>query len=297
MDVCFFARPNLAPGGDPAAFLDIARLADAAGLHSICFGEHLAMSADTDRYPYGPWRHGPDTAWMDPLITLSAVAGVTERIRLSTAILLAPLRPGLVLAKEVATLDVISGGRVELGLGTGWQAAEYRGVGLEWDQRQRRFDEVIDVCRLAWGPQPFSLPTSGGTETLTALPTPVQQRIPLYYGVKASQPNAARIARFGDGWSPVGVRPDDVRRGVSTISAEFDKAGRDPAGLVVRIPLPAVLGEGGGVDVRATFEASEEFIEAGATMFVCGFDHRLRSLDEAAELIGGYAEAGRGLTV
>ncbi|MCM3925893.1 LLM class flavin-dependent oxidoreductase, partial [Frankia sp. AiPs1] len=256
MDLCLFARPGLAPGGDFDAFLTMARHADAAGLHSLCFGEHLVMAPDTSRYPYGPWGHPPDTAWPDPLMSLAAVAAVTERIRLSTAVLLAPLRAGLVLAKEVATLDVISHGRVELGVGTGWQPEEYAGVGLAWAERRRRFDEVIETCRLAWGEQPFSLPLdaargdadgphaargdadgpdaargdgahgdavrgdadglgAGRLEGLTARPGPVQRRIPLYYGVAATAANARRIARLGDGWTPVGVGPEQVRAGVA----------------------------------------------------------------------------------
>jgi probable F420-dependent oxidoreductase len=264
MDFCLFARPYLAPGGDPGSFLQIARLADQAGVHSICFGEHLLITPDTYAYPYGPWGHTPETAWMDPLITLSAVAAVTERIRLSTAVLLAPLRPGVVLAKEVATLDSISGGRVELGIGTGWQIAEYRAVDVPWERRQNRFDEVIETCRRAWGPQPFRLDSDDGSlEELTALPRPVQERIPLYYGTKATIANARRIALWGDGWTPVGVGPEQVAEGVAVIRAEFERQGRDPDSLVIRVGLPPVTDDQGRVDVAKTFEAADSFVEAG----------------------------------
>ena len=292
MDLCLFARPSLAPGGDAGSFLQLARQADAAGLHSICLGEHLAMSDDTAAYPYGPWGHASDTAWMDPLITLAAVATVTESLRLSTAVLLAPLRAGLVLAKEVATLDVISNGRVELGVGIGWQSAEYRGVGLAWEGRQRRFDEVVETCRVAWGSQPFSLTVGeDAVEGLTAFPVPVQERIPLYYGVKVNAANARRIARLGDGWTPVGVGPDQVREGTSLLRSEFEQVGRDPDSLVIRVPLNPVVDDRGRVDVARTFEPAPRYVEAGATMLVGGFNHRLSSLDEAEELIAGYAGA------
>ncbi len=316
MDLCLFARPGLAPGGDFDAFLAMARQADAAGLHSLCFGEHLVMAPDTSRYPYGPWGHPPDTAWPDPLLSLAAVAAVTERIRLSTAVLLAPLRAGLVLAKEVATLDVISRGRVELGVGTGWQPEEYAGVGLAWAQRRHRFDEVIETCRLAWGEQPFSLPLAaargdaagrdaargddagpgaGRLEGLIARPVPVQGRIPLYYGVAATAANVRRIARLGDGWTPVGVTPEQVRAGVAALRSAYADAGRDPATLVVRVPLPPVPDAAGGIDAARTVAAAEPYLEAGATMAVAGPNHRLRSAAEAGELIEGLAAAAKAL--
>ncbi|WP_261570628.1 TIGR03619 family F420-dependent LLM class oxidoreductase [Frankia gtarii] len=306
MDLCLFARPDLAPGGDIDAFLAMARQADAAGLHSLCFGEHLVMAPDTSRYPYGPWGHSPDTAWPDPLLSLAAVAAVTERIRLSTAVLLAPLRAGLVLAKEVATLDVISRGRVELGVGTGWQPEEYAGVGLAWAERRHRFDEVIETCRLAWGEQPFSLPLDAGRldtgpldasrlDGLIARPVPVQRRIPLYYGVAATAANVRRIARLGDGWTPVGVGPEQVRAGVAALRSAYADAGRDPATLVVRVPLPPLPDAGGGIDAARTVAAAEPYLEAGATMAVAGPNHRLRSAAEAGELVEGLAAAAKTL--
>ena len=294
MDLCLFARPHLAPGASPAAFLDIARIADAGGMHSLCFGEHLVIGGDTARYPYGPWIHAPETPWYDPLITMAAVSSVTTTIRLSTGVLLAPLRPGLVLAKEVATLDVISGGRVELGIGTGWQSEEYVGVGLEWEGRQRRFDHVIETCRAAWGDQPFAVAVGGTTlEGLTARPVPVQRRIPLYYGVKATPANARRMARLGDGWTPVGVNPDQVREGVALLRVAFEEAGRDPAALVVRLPLPPALDGGGRADAAASFRLAEPYLEAGATMFIVGYNHRLSSLAEAEDLVADAIEAAR----
>jgi probable F420-dependent oxidoreductase len=292
MNLCLFARPHLAPGGTFGAYLELARAADAAGVHSICFGEHLIIGDDTSRYPYGPWGHAPDTPWMDPLITLAAVAAVTHQLRLSTAVLLAPLRAGLVLAKEVATLDHLSAGRVELGIGTGWQDEEYTGVGLEWRSRQRRFDEVVGACRAAWGEQPFSV-TVGETnlDGVTALPVPVQSRIPLYYGVKATPANAARVARYGDGWTPVGVTPEQVRDGVALLREAYETAGRDPSSLVVRIPVAPVMDDLGRVDTKRTFEPAAAYIEAGATMFVAGFNHRLSSAGEGEELVSSYVAA------
>ena len=292
MDLCLFARPHLAPGSDPAAFLEIARIADRAGMHSIAFGEHLVIGEDTSRYPYGPWIHKPDTPWFDPLITMACLAAVTSTLRLSTGVLLAPLRPGLVTAKEVATLDVMSAGRAEIGIGTGWQSEEYTGVGLQWAGRQRRFDEVIETCRAAWGEQPFSV-TVDGTRLagLVALPVPVQPRIPIYYGVKITATNARRVARLGDGWTPVGVSPDQVRDGVDQLRRAYEQAGRNPSALVVRVPLPPVLNDDGHVDMDQSFTLARPYVDAGATMFQVGFNHRLSSVAEGEDLINSAMAA------
>jgi probable F420-dependent oxidoreductase len=291
MDVCLFARPNLAPDGDIDNYLELAKMADRAGVHSICFGEHVVMAEDTSRYPYGPWVHSPETAWFDPLTTLSAVAAVTDRIRLSTGILLAPLRSGLELAKSIATLDVISAGRVELGVGTGWQTEEYAALGLKWEDRFRRLDEVLEICRAAWGPQPFSVTVDGAhLDNLVALPVPVQGRIPLLYGVKATAKNAARMARLGDGWTPVGLGIDELRAGVDLIKAEFERQGRDPSSAVIRVGLPLVYDDRGHVDVSRTFDSAAVLRDIGANRLAVGFNHRLRSLDEAAALIEAMAD-------
>jgi alkanesulfonate monooxygenase SsuD/methylene tetrahydromethanopterin reductase-like flavin-dependent oxidoreductase (luciferase family) len=113
----------------------------------------------------------------------------------------------------------------------------------------------------------------------------------LYYGVKASPANAKRIARLGDGWTPVGVSIEQIREGVALLCDEFENAGRDSASLVARIPLPPVLDDLGRVDVKRTFEAADAYVDAGATMFVVGFNHRLSSLDEADEMICSFAAA------
>jgi alkanesulfonate monooxygenase SsuD/methylene tetrahydromethanopterin reductase-like flavin-dependent oxidoreductase (luciferase family) len=200
--------------------------------------------------------------------------------------LLASLRSGLELAKSIATMDVISGGRVELGLGTGWQTEEYTALGLKWEDRFRRLDQAIEVCRAAWGPQPFEITVDGAhLENLIALPVPVQERIPLLYGVKATPKNASRMARLGDGWTPVGLGPEDLRAGIDLIKAEFEKEGRDPSSAIIRVGLPLVHDDRGRVDMAKVFEPAESLMDLGANQLAISFNHRLESLDEAAELI------------
>ena len=182
--------------------------------------------------------------------------------------LLAALRPGLVTAKEVATLDVISAGRVELGIGTGWRPVKYRGVGAAWETRRRRFDEVIEICPAAWGEQPFSITVDGARPRQAGrAPVPVQARFPIYDGVKITTATAG-VARLVDGWTPVGVSAGQVRDGVDELRRAYEEAGRDPAALVVRVSLPPMLDDEGRVDTDRSFALARPYVDAGATMFL-----------------------------
>lgn len=269
--VALFSRPHQVPGGDLRSCLEVAKAADRAGLHSIHFGEHLLVAGRTDRYPYGAFLHGPDTPWLEPLTTLAAMAAVTERIRLATGVLLAPLRPAPLLAKTVATLDVLSAGRVELGVGTGWQREEYVAAGVPWTERHDRLDEAIAACRALWGEQPVSF-TGRWTvvDGAHALPRPVQDRLPILYGVRMTESSAARIAELGDGWCPVGLSFDELRRGIALLRAAFDRAGRDPATAIVRNRPDQPLDRSGRIDLDRTFAAAALEVEIGVEVVAIG---------------------------
>src|SRR4051812_14877861 len=103
----------------------MAREADKAGIDRIVVVDHVVMGPHTEAYSWGKFPTPPDSPWLEPLTCLAVIAGATSRVRLGTGILIAPLRSGAVLAKTAATLDVLSGGRLDLGVGTGWQKEEY----------------------------------------------------------------------------------------------------------------------------------------------------------------------------
>src|SRR5262245_58425459 len=117
-------------GGNLAKAGDFARMAEGEGIDLVSITDHVAMGPRTDRYPYGPFPVGPEWPWPEPMVVLSAIAAVTERIRLSMSVLIAPLRSAALLAKQAATLDAISGGRLDLGVGVGWQEEEYLASGI-----------------------------------------------------------------------------------------------------------------------------------------------------------------------
>jgi probable F420-dependent oxidoreductase len=295
LNVSLFCRPHEVPGGSLRSCIDVARDADAAGLYSIHFGEHLVMGARPDRYPYGTFAHGEDTPWLEPMTTLAAMAAVTERIRLSTGVLLAPLRPAVLLAKTVATLDVLSDGRVELGVGTGWQPEEYDAAGVQWASRRRLLDDTIAACRQLWGPQPatFASETVSFTE-LTALPRPVQTRVPILYGVAVTPRSAATIAQLGDGWCPVGHDVDHVSAGIELLRRAFAASGRASDELRVRVRLPDATFDGTDFDFAAPVSAVPALLETGVTVFGLSIPAGLDSMDDMRRYLDAVGAWSRG---
>ena len=145
---------NGGPFSEPATAVGLAQLAEEVGFESLWTVEHVCVPTGyQSAYPYSPTGKmpgGEDVPIPDPLIWLAYVAAATTRIRLATGILILPQRNPVILAKEIATLDRLSGGRVELGVGVGWLEEEFDALGVPWAARGRRTDEYIDVLRRMW---------------------------------------------------------------------------------------------------------------------------------------------------
>ena len=131
-------------------YLDVARVADEVGIDQLVLADHVVMGQNTGAYPYGEFAFAPEEPWAEPLTLLTAIAAVTTRVRLGTGILITPLRTPASLAKTVATLDTFSGGRVDLGVGVGWQREEYDVAGVPWAERWSRLDDGLRACRALW---------------------------------------------------------------------------------------------------------------------------------------------------
>ena len=256
-------------GGDLAAVVDAARAADAAGIHQIVLPDHLAIGTRTDRYPFAPaFPYPPEEPWLEPVATLAAIAAVTERIRLGTGVLVGPLRGALLLAKQVATLDVLSHGRVDLGVGSGWQREEFTDPGAPFGGRTARLEDQVRACRVLWEQVPPVSFRSGTVsfEDLWCEPRPVQPRVPVWFGGDASLRTAERIVALGDGWLPVGVAPDAVlAEGIANLRIACQQVGRDPSTIGVRAGLPVALDAVGRVDLGATRSRAEELGALGVT--------------------------------
>ena len=217
------------------------------------------MGRRTDRYPFGTFPYPPEEPWPEPLVVLAAIAGVTTRVRLSTGILIAPLRPAVLLAKTAATLDVLSGGRLDLGVGSGWQREEFWASGIEWADREQRLDDTVAACRVLWrdAPASFTSPTVSFAD-IWCRPAPLQPGgIPVWFGGGATERTARRIATSGDGWLPMAGMPvDEVASGIALVAEECARAGRDPAEVGVRAGLAGLKGPDGRPDVERTLEAA-----------------------------------------
>jgi probable F420-dependent oxidoreductase len=257
-------------GDDLAGVLDTARAADEAGIHQLVLPDHVTIGPRLDRYPFADrFPFPPEEPWLEPLTALAAIAGATERVRIGTGVLIAPLRPAVLLAKTAATLDVLSRGRLDLGVGTGWQPEEFDALGVRFVGRGARMDDTVRACRALWTREP-PVSFSSGTVSFTDVwcePRPLQPGgVPVWFGGGPTGATARRVAELGAGWLPLGVMPDDqLAAGIGLIRAACEAAGRDPAAVGVRAGIPVVAGDRGRVDVERTFAPVPALASLGVT--------------------------------
>jgi probable F420-dependent oxidoreductase len=254
-------------GGDFAPIPGIVSVADKAGIDMVSITDHVVMGENTDAYPYGKFPVPSEYPWFEPLIALAAIASATQRIRLATSVVIAPLRPAVLLAKQIATLDVVSRGRVSIGLGVGWQKEEYIAAGIPWEGRYGRFIEQLEVCNLLWREAPAAY--HGSTvdfEKIHAWPRPVQKELPIFLGLAPSDRNIERMAEYGDGWIPMEQDPAKLAPIIQRIRAAVAARGRDPKKFLVRVVPRFVFGAGGVPDLEATLAGVPALIAAGANM-------------------------------
>ena len=283
-------RPSHTPGGDITLCLDAAKAAEDAGLYGIHFGDHIMVGNHPENYPFGKFIHEPSAPWPEPITLLSAMAAVTSRIRLSTGILLSPLRAPMMLAKSIATLDVISRGRIELGLGVGWQPEEYEAVGLPWEKRYAAFDTGVRACRAIWGEQPVTFDEPGiKLDRGWVYPLPTQKRIPLMFGLAPTPKNLERIALYGDGWCPVMTTPAQLREGCDRLAEILARHGRSMDEMLIRVSIPYQRLPDDGIDLDKTFDLAGQYREAGATILGIATPQYTRDMDDVRAHIAQVA--------
>ncbi len=282
---------------DLSRVLDAARVIDASGADQLVLADHVVMGDRLDRYPFGTFPYGAEEPWPEPLTLLAAIAAVTTSVRLGTGILITPLRPPALLAKTVATLDQISNGRVDLGIGTGWQREEYTASNIAWSDRWKLLDDGIAACAAHWT-QPA--PVTFASETVNfgptwCLPQPVQQSvhtgIPVWYGVAAEPQHVDRIAKYGTGWLPIHTAdPDVLATGIATLRAAVAGRGRDPNSFHVRCAAKVVMADDGNIDRDATIAANAWMIEAGVTSASVGTGRHVQDGERLARFMADAVE-------
>jgi probable F420-dependent oxidoreductase len=257
--------------GEWHRFVDLGRAADDAGVDRVVLVDHVVMGADTDAYVWGRFPVPPEAPWLEPLTVLAAIAAVTERVRLATGILVAPLRPAPLLAKAVATLDVVSRGRVDLGVGTGWQRAEYDAVGLDFAQRGQLLTDTLGALRVLWrdAPATYDSPTVSFRD-VTCEPRPLQRvgagGVPIWVAGTLHARNLARVVEHGDGWIPImGATLEQIAAGAVAVRGALREAGRDATRFQVQAPLRLARGEDGRPDLARSLESVPDLVAAGAT--------------------------------
>lgn len=263
--------PNFGPllaGDDYGQFVRFCVAADRAGIDRIMVTDHVVMGSDTSGYTWSAFPTEPDATWLEPLTMLALLAGRTERVRLGTGIVIAALRGGAVLAKTAATLDLISGGRLDLGVGTGWQAREYEAAGLDFAKRGPLLDDTLAALRALWAGAPASLSTPSVTfEDAYCSPRPAPGRtIPIWVSGSLSRPVVRRVTTWGDGWIPImGATNDDLAAGTALLRRSFEEAGRDPRSLQVRGRLTVERDASGAIDLDRTMDGAQALVASGAT--------------------------------
>lgn len=280
---------------------DLVRAADRAGVDRVVVSDHIAFGERLDAYgdpasggtAGGRQPTGPDGHWLEPMTLLSVLAGMTTNVRLGTAILLAALRRPAVLAKQAATLDVLSGGRLDLGVGIGWQREEYEVAGLDFARRGALLDHCLAVCQTLWTNQVAAFSDAElSFDRIHAMPKPLQRGgVPIWVSGRINPRTVDRMVRFGTGWIPWGEHVGDPLPGIETIRSAFRLAGRDPAGLRVQGTLPVVRTDG-VIDLAATMAAVPNLFDAGITDF--RFYNRWSADPEStAELLTAAVDAFR----
>lgn len=224
--------PNSGAFADPEAILAVAEAAEALGYDALWTADHLVLPIETrTSYPYvrgAQIRLDPKHAFFEPLIALAAVAARTTRIRLGVSVYLAALRHPIAVAKQVASLDRLSKGRMILGVGAGWIPEEYATLGIPFAERGRFLDEHIEAMRTLWRDDaPRMAGRHYAFDGIGFEPKPIARDVPIWVG--GNSPAARRrAARLGDGWHVIDVATDALEAGIAALAADCRAAGREP---------------------------------------------------------------------
>lgn len=270
--------PHFEFGTDADAVRDFAQTAEGLGYNHIGADDHV-IGPNPDRP--GGWTGWVTykTAFYEPMTLFSFMAAVTSTLSFNTWILLLPQRQTVLVAKQAATLDILSKGRLRLGLGVGWNEIEYISLNADFHTRGKRVEEQVALLRQLWTQELVDfksewhhIPDAGIN------PLPVQRPIPLWFGGQ-SEPAIRRVARIGDGWMPLFTSAQEAQSGIELLNRCLEEAGRSRAdfGLEARIPY-------GSGDPAQWQRLLEDWRAVGATHAVlqttnCGFDTPAAHMD------------------
>ena len=219
--------PQTEIGSDPAIIKDYAQTAEALGYSHILVYDHVIGANLASRPGWQPPYSYLDS-FHEPLVLFGYLAGLTKTIELTTGIVILPQRQTVLVAKQAAAVDVLSGGRLRLGIGIGWNPVEYEALGQDFKNRGRRSEEQVELLRQLWTRELVTFKGRWHTVTDAGInPLPVQRPIPIWFG-GTDERALRRLARLGDGWFPL-MNPDDkCRAAIEKVRNYAREAGRDP---------------------------------------------------------------------
>jgi probable F420-dependent oxidoreductase len=282
--------PGAGPLATSEALMAVATLAESLGFTSVWVTDHIAIpERSASAYPYRedgkpPWP--PNISYLDALTALTWVGAVTRTVRLGTSVLVLPLRPPLIVAKAVATLDYLTGGRVLLGVGAGWLKEEFDLLGQSFEDRGPRMREAIQVLRACWADDPVQF--EGRHYRLAPFgmdPKPRQgPQVPILGGGE-SDAALRRAAEVCDGWHPLNLSPEQIQERLDRLREFADRAGRRFADLVLTVRP--------GQAATLTRDLASRYEALGTRILVADVNYRQLTLPEALAQIGRLAKALR----
>ncbi len=217
--------PQTEIGSDPSVIRDFAQTAEGLGYSHILAYDHV-LGALPEREPrlWGPYTH--ESAFHEPFVLFGYLAAITERVELVTGVIILPQRQTALVAKQAAEVDILSGGRLRLGIGTGWNYVEYDSLNEDFTNRGKRQEEQVEVLRQLWADPVVDFDGNWHRIDRAGLKPLPGRRIPIWFG-GFSDPAFRRAARIGDGFV-FGNGSPDARNTVETIRGYLQEEGRDP---------------------------------------------------------------------
>ena len=280
--------PSLDIGTDPAKIRDWAQAAEDLGYAYIEVPDHVFGAKGRDGWV--PLYNEKDP-FHETFVTLGFLAAVTRTIGLSTGILIAPQRQTGVIAKQAAEVDILSGGRLRLGIGVGWNHVEYEALGVDWKTRGARQAEQVEVLRRLWSGDLVSF--NGRFHNLkdvSIVPPPVQRPIPIWFG-GSSDAVVARAARLGDGWMPIMAPDTQAEEKLAMLRAHLKSSRRDPDKFGIETWLRMQ-----SPDPQSWAAAAEGWRRLGADMVMLYPMYRITNVDDHIETLRRFKEVAIGPT-
>jgi probable F420-dependent oxidoreductase len=219
--------PQTEIGNDPVIIRDFAQAVEGMGFNHLLVYDHV-LGADRDRPGGFEGPYDKDTAFHEPFVLFGYLAGMTQTIELVTGVIILPQRQTALVAKQAAEVAVLSGGRLRLGIGVGWNAVEYEALGESFSNRGQREEEQVQVLRALWENETIDFEGRWHRVPQAGINPRPESKIPIWFGGTADA-LLERAARIGDGWLPLVSHGDLAKAAVEKIHRHLEGAGRDPA--------------------------------------------------------------------